>query len=395
MKYRIKMPRKQKRSTKKTGIFPQSANAFFQPVKQIMETGIHSPSQELPADIIGFFEPRLNIRLDNVRVHEGEEAGKAAEEINAKAFTHKNHIIFNKGEYDPNSMAGKKLIAHELVHIGQQKRSGPAFQRQPKQGKADSVTVIMIKASKKFWDDVHNFYTTVSGDIDKIVTGTSYDPKQTEPLKVVQQKKQYDIIIGPTYYNEKDDLQRRSMLYDSLVSKITSEDRFEQIADPEISPVLFNKIDPPFALGHYCSLNCPATVDALETYLQTGQISKAICEPMLESNSGYGFDISASTFSGVYKNWASAKKKIISQLKKHGDYVVIEAERSKLQQQKNNLAQWHYYTIVNIKGSLFVVDAFGQGEVTKDLDGYASNLAASTYRLVIGDFMIKRVRGNP
>lgn len=45
---------------------------------------------------------------------------QAAEAINAKVFTSGNDIVFNAGEYDPESADGQHLLAHELVHVRQQ-----------------------------------------------------------------------------------------------------------------------------------------------------------------------------------------------------------------------------------------------------------------------------------
>ncbi|MFT5821032.1 MAG: hypothetical protein ACI8ZM_002281 [Crocinitomix sp.] len=56
-----------------------------------------------------------------VKIHNNSRAHQLASEINAKAFTVGQEIYFNNGEYQPNSKAGKKLLAHELTHTVQQK----------------------------------------------------------------------------------------------------------------------------------------------------------------------------------------------------------------------------------------------------------------------------------
>lgn len=68
-----------------------------------------------------YFEPRYGTDLGNVRVHTGNNADKLAESVNARAFTHGNDIVFKKGEFQPGTKEGKKLIAHELAHVQQQK----------------------------------------------------------------------------------------------------------------------------------------------------------------------------------------------------------------------------------------------------------------------------------
>lgn len=76
-------------------------------------------SQPLDLQTRNFFEPRFGTDLGNVRVHTSAEANYAAERISATAFTLGNHIAFASGAYDPASNSGKKLLAHELAHIGQ------------------------------------------------------------------------------------------------------------------------------------------------------------------------------------------------------------------------------------------------------------------------------------
>ena len=86
--------------------------------------------QPLPPSARAFFEPRLNADLANVRVHTDAHAADSAQSVGARAFTLGNHIVFNKAEYAPESDAGRKLLAHELVHVIQQGGSPQAVQRQ-------------------------------------------------------------------------------------------------------------------------------------------------------------------------------------------------------------------------------------------------------------------------
>jgi hypothetical protein len=68
----------------------------------------------------GFFEPRFQTDLSNVRVHTGSSAATLADSYNARAFTYGNHIVFNQSEYTPHTHSGKQLMAHELAHVQQQ-----------------------------------------------------------------------------------------------------------------------------------------------------------------------------------------------------------------------------------------------------------------------------------
>jgi hypothetical protein len=66
-----------------------------------------------------FFGERMGYDFSHVRIHAGTEAEQSAKEVNAKAYTTDNHIVFNKGQYNPSSEEGKKLLAHELTHVVQ------------------------------------------------------------------------------------------------------------------------------------------------------------------------------------------------------------------------------------------------------------------------------------
>lgn len=79
-----------------------------------------SDGQPLPAATRAFFERRLSYDFGNVRVHADAEASAAATAINARAFTVGQDIVFGAREYAPETVAGRRLLAHELVHVIQQ-----------------------------------------------------------------------------------------------------------------------------------------------------------------------------------------------------------------------------------------------------------------------------------
>lgn len=78
------------------------------------------PAQPLPAAMRRFFNRALGYDFSGVAIHEGTQADKAAKSIRAKAFTLGNHVVFAAGQYQPETLAGKKLLAHELTHVMQQ-----------------------------------------------------------------------------------------------------------------------------------------------------------------------------------------------------------------------------------------------------------------------------------
>lgn len=76
--------------------------------------------QPLPRGVRAFFEPRFGMVFNEVRIHTDRHAHSLARSVNAKAFTLGKNIVFNRGEYQPESYQGKQLIAHELTHFAQQ-----------------------------------------------------------------------------------------------------------------------------------------------------------------------------------------------------------------------------------------------------------------------------------
>lgn len=65
-------------------------------------------------------ETTLKADFSAVRVHTDGLANDTAQALGANAFTRGNDIYFNQGRYDPESSAGRRLLAHELTHVVQQ-----------------------------------------------------------------------------------------------------------------------------------------------------------------------------------------------------------------------------------------------------------------------------------
>ena len=67
--------------------------------------------------------------FSRVRVHRDREAAELSHQVSALAFTHGNHIYFGSGKYDPEGSSGKRLLAHELMHVVQQGQAAPRSER--------------------------------------------------------------------------------------------------------------------------------------------------------------------------------------------------------------------------------------------------------------------------
>src|SRR5437899_7880655 len=69
--------------------------------------------------------PLGNGDFSRVRVHTDDAAAESARALGARAFTFGSHIVFAKGELNPNQPAGRDLLAHELAHVRQNLHVSP------------------------------------------------------------------------------------------------------------------------------------------------------------------------------------------------------------------------------------------------------------------------------
>jgi uncharacterized protein DUF4157 len=91
------------------------------PVKDVVGTGGGSP---LDRGMRGFMESRLGADFGDVRIHTDAKASESARSVQAYAYTVGNDVVFQSGKYEPESESGRRMLAHELTHVVQQ-RSGP------------------------------------------------------------------------------------------------------------------------------------------------------------------------------------------------------------------------------------------------------------------------------
>jgi hypothetical protein len=79
----------------------------------------------LDADVLGFMQPRFGHDLSGVRIHTGALAERAAQTLEARAFTVGRDVVFGAGRYQPRIEHGQRLLAHELAHTVQQRGAAP------------------------------------------------------------------------------------------------------------------------------------------------------------------------------------------------------------------------------------------------------------------------------
>lgn len=109
-------------------------------LEQSIETS-RGAGQVLPDTAREFFEPRFGQDFSSVNIHTGGEADHLNQSLQARAFTTGSDIYFREGEYNPDSSAGRELLAHELTHVVQQGGSQMQLQEQePDSGAAPQVS---------------------------------------------------------------------------------------------------------------------------------------------------------------------------------------------------------------------------------------------------------------
>lgn len=80
----------------------------------------------LADDVRSEMEARFGESFADVRIHDDAAAHRSSDALDANAYTVGNRIAFSAGRYAPQAGEGKRLIAHELAHVVQQRRGGAA-----------------------------------------------------------------------------------------------------------------------------------------------------------------------------------------------------------------------------------------------------------------------------
>lgn len=125
--------------------------------------------------------------FNNVRIHTGTKAIQMSKDIGAKAFTNGNNIYFNSNEYNPSSTSGKRLLAHELTHVVQQKSSNSTIQKD-----GEPTTATTSTSNTQQTEATINAVPALGGQI--IMTNSMLSTKVGPP----GQFQDVFLIIGPT-----------------------------------------------------------------------------------------------------------------------------------------------------------------------------------------------------
>jgi hypothetical protein len=90
----------------------------------VVSEALHKPGRALEDQTRAELEPWLGHDLSRVRIHTDATAAESTRAVAARAYTVGPDIVFGEGQYAPDTPEGSRLLAHELVHVGQQGQDG-------------------------------------------------------------------------------------------------------------------------------------------------------------------------------------------------------------------------------------------------------------------------------
>jgi hypothetical protein len=403
----------------------------------------------LPDNTRSQMEGALGADFSGVRVHNDSSAVQMNKELGAQAFAHGSDVYFNSGKYDPGSREGQRLLAHELTHVVQQNGSAVKQKMQPRRATDDSTAAQEQETDHPAGNTVQKLaaqagasadskttdYTPVSTPVPANHAGEKESEKYRleeeagdEPVSTEEMPLQADLSGNPEPPDGEDSdaapqgdfsLEKTSpagnyvqkkgaegVPHNGNVSWVQRQEAADETApsdhldefnsDPR---AILERINP----GRYCSLNCPATADAFENFVRTGRIEAAHCDHDAELRGTIGYDIRgrlSRPFNITPGETGNASRRdrrlqtfvglVERQLGSHGDLMVIEAQRTEAQQigrSGRRLSAYHYFVLVNIRGAIFVVDAYQH--VVRPLTAfrdYLNHLNVTNLRYVQGGF---------
>lgn len=127
-------------------------------VPDIVHEVLQSPGQPLEKDTRQFMENRFEQDFSQVRIHTGRRAAHSTQAVSAHAFTVGKNIVFGKNQYRPQNPEGRKLVAHELTHVIQQRHDSSNYlaRDEDEQIAQSSVSLVFLSCAT----NTINFYTS-------------------------------------------------------------------------------------------------------------------------------------------------------------------------------------------------------------------------------------------
>lgn len=128
-----------------------SGNGRFRIPPEIIETIKRKLGKGWPLEASVRFrmEALLGGNFDQVRIHTDPESQRITKALRARAVSVGQDIFFAEGAYDPDSMQGRKLLAHELAHVLRRTQQGISAPNLPLEVVTDQVEEIVAESAEK------------------------------------------------------------------------------------------------------------------------------------------------------------------------------------------------------------------------------------------------------
>jgi hypothetical protein len=94
-----------------------------------VERTLSRPGSALDHSVLADMEHQFGQDFSGVRIFTDPEAQRSARDVNARAYTVGNAVVFGAGWFTPHTAPGRRQLAHELSHVVQQSGGPPILQR--------------------------------------------------------------------------------------------------------------------------------------------------------------------------------------------------------------------------------------------------------------------------
>lgn len=110
-----------------------------------------SGGEPLPVSARTDMERAFGTSFAEVRIHRTQAAARVARGLSARAFTVGADVVFGQGSFEPSTERGRRVLAHELAHVEQQRAGIERIQRYDEstepsttfgQGAADAFSIL-------------------------------------------------------------------------------------------------------------------------------------------------------------------------------------------------------------------------------------------------------------
>ena len=101
--------------------------SFFRSVPRafVRDCLVDREAEPLPLSLRAFIHQSFGTTFCDVRIYRGPAAARLCSLLHASALVVNGNIIFAEGNYEPHTLAGQRILAHEIIHLLQQQQCRP------------------------------------------------------------------------------------------------------------------------------------------------------------------------------------------------------------------------------------------------------------------------------